>query len=200
MNIIESPLESLAFDYVSFGIFTVVNNLWTWVAVITAAVSFWRIRNAGAASYFVRIDQKSRIGRNQNGSPPLPEIPPTEVADSCIKPPPSVPAAASCTSPSACDSDENGTTKGKFTLYYYEEEAEDDRETTAAVKERLDDCSYGCEKGCMESWERVIMRVRMEDMGWRRYQDTTVINGNVVRLWDDEWRRRDMYSSNCAVW
>ena len=46
MNALDSPLEALALDYINVGFLTIVNNLWTWVAVITAAVSFWRIRVA----------------------------------------------------------------------------------------------------------------------------------------------------------
>lgn len=37
-----------------------------------------------------------------------------------------------------------------------------------------------------DNWEKV-MRMRIgggDHMGWYRYQDLTVLDGNVVRLWD----------------
>ncbi|KAE9464589.1 hypothetical protein C3L33_03502, partial [Rhododendron williamsianum] len=50
MNSLDSPLEALAFNYLSFAFSTAVNNVWTWLAALTtAAVSFWKIRAAGCA-------------------------------------------------------------------------------------------------------------------------------------------------------
>ncbi|KAE8667097.1 Plant invertase/pectin methylesterase inhibitor superfamily protein [Hibiscus syriacus] len=37
-QLLDSRVEALAFNYVSFGIYTIFNNLWAWVAVITAAL------------------------------------------------------------------------------------------------------------------------------------------------------------------
>ncbi|KAG6389413.1 hypothetical protein SASPL_150881 [Salvia splendens] len=36
---LDSPLEALAFNYLSYALLTAVNNIWAWLAV-----SFWRIR------------------------------------------------------------------------------------------------------------------------------------------------------------
>ncbi|KAK2645085.1 hypothetical protein Ddye_020280 [Dipteronia dyeriana] len=191
MNVLESPIEALAFNYLSFGFVTAVNNLWTWVAVITAAVSFWRIKTAGGStsSYSPKPDlhPQPRNDPNTTGSQPLPEISPV---DSIIEPP----------APDAASSD----TARKFTLYYHEEEREEsstDGEITAVIEEWGEEYYYYRDHidECEEWWERV-MRVRVTDMGWRRYQDSTVINGNVVRLWDDECMRRERHSSSCAVW
>ncbi|KAJ0031196.1 hypothetical protein Pint_13561 [Pistacia integerrima] len=178
MNTLESPLEALAFNYVRFGIFTVVNNLWTWVAVITAAVSFWRIKTQ------VKPALQPRNDRNKSGSQPVLEISQDE---SCarVEPAASAPAPATA-SPSVCDvKDVDGVTKGKFTLYYCEEEKEVEGKITT-VKVWQDNFSDG---ECGEWWERMT-RVRRGEMGWYVYQDLTVVNGNIVRLWD-EGRRRE---------
>ncbi|KAK3213339.1 hypothetical protein Dsin_018045 [Dipteronia sinensis] len=209
MNVLESPLEALAFNYLNFGFVTAVNNLWTWVAVITAAVSFWRIKTAGGStsSYSPKPDMhhQPRNDPNTTGSQPLPEISPV---DSIIEPPAPAPAAASDTARSSsalCDVKDDGDTKGKFTLYYHEEEREEssstDGEITAVIEEWGEEYYYYKDHihGCEEWWERV-MRVRVVDMGWRHYQDSTVISGNIVRLWDDECMRRERHSSSCAVW
>ncbi|KAJ4708858.1 Transmembrane protein [Melia azedarach] len=161
---LDSPLEALALNYVSFGILTVVNNLWTWVAFVTAAISVWRIRTT------VKPEQQPCSHTNATGSAhpvhhvdppsPLPASPPAPAKDVDV------------------DADAEGVMKGaKFTLYYYSEKTESEGELRV-VKEWRD------EEGCGEWWERV-MRVRMGEMGWYRNQDLTVINGNVVRFWDD---------------
>lgn len=190
-----SPLEALTFSYAIFGVFPIVNNLWTWVAVITAAISFWRIR---ATSFSYRPDhQQPRIHRNTSGSQAQPSANTSSVGYS-------IPATAA-TLPSANHvTDVDGVTEGsKYTLCYYEEEQRDsdaDGEVTSVVKEwRDDDGVSGC--GERWEWERVRMTARIGDMGWYRWQDLTVVNGNVVRLWD-ECRRRSETSccySPCRV-
>ncbi|XP_044464691.1 uncharacterized protein LOC123195140 [Mangifera indica] len=169
MNMLESPLEALAFNYVSFGLFTVVNNLWTWIAVITAAVSFWRIKTQ------VKPAAQPRNDRNISASQAVAEILPDE-SRSGVEPADS--GRASPASPSVCKvKDVEGVTKGKFTLYYYEEENEVESETKG-VTVWEDNFNGG------EWWER-MMRVRRSEMGWYGYQDLTVVNGNVVRIWDE---------------
>ncbi|TXG61698.1 hypothetical protein EZV62_013061 [Acer yangbiense] len=206
MNVLESPLEALAFNYLSFGFITAVNNLWTWVAVITAAVSFWKIKTAGGSttSYSPDLHHQPHNDPNTTGSQPLPKISPV---DSIIEPPAPAPAAASDTTRSSsalCDVKDDGDTKRKFTLYYQEEEMEEsntDGEIKVVDQEWGEEYYYYRDHihGREEWWEKV-MRFRVVDMGWRRYQDSTVINGNIVRLWDDECMRRERHSSNCAVW
>lgn len=166
MATLVSPLEVLAFDYVSF----VFNNLWTWVAVVTAAVSFWRIRattitTTAAVGY---IDESPRETPKQQATKVVETKPPrvkvTETEDWSLL---------------LCN---DGVTKGKLTVYYEEEidgeRDEDDGEIT--------DVKYGgCESSgeWWERWEKVV-KMRNGDEGWYRYVDLTVINGNVVRLWD----------------
>ncbi|KAL4333488.1 hypothetical protein GQ457_07G039500 [Hibiscus cannabinus] len=186
-QLLDSRVEALAFNYVSFGIFTIVNNLWTWVALITAAVSFWRIRAAGAATSSCS-PSSSVIDR------PIPEVEEKPTASPVV--PVSTPASVTETIVSQLDCND-GVTKGgmpKLTVYY--ENAfggESDIDGDTAETEWCNGDGYCKEGSCgggewWESWERVL-RLRKGETGWYRYQDLTAINGNVVRLWDDSCRR-----------
>ncbi|XVE70752.1 hypothetical protein DITRI_Ditri10aG0096200 [Diplodiscus trichospermus] len=207
-QLLDSPLEALAFNYVSFGIFTIVNNLWTWVAVITAAVSFWRIRAAGAATSSRSVknhDQKPPTcinDRNEDQSRSTPEAEEKPTPSALV----SAPASAGETSgsPLVCNDIGLGVTKGgKFKLtVYYEDEGESNIDGEMRVTEWSDgksDCTEGRNGEWWESWERVLSMSKGETW-WYRYQDLTVINGNVVRLWDES-RRKGSYSlSSCDIW
>ncbi|KFK33839.1 hypothetical protein AALP_AA5G066500 [Arabis alpina] len=151
MATLDSPLEVLAFDYVSF----ILNNLWTWIAVVTAAVSFWRIRatTSGRDDGFIEEEavpdppkQKALVVETR------PRMKVTDTEDWSLL---------------LCN---DGVTKGKLTVYY-----DDDEETDG---ERDGEEDRGGE--CGEWWERM----RNGGDGWYRYVDLTEINGNVVRLWD----------------
>ncbi|VVA10178.1 PREDICTED: transmembrane [Prunus dulcis] len=187
-SVLDSPLEALAFNYVSFGLFTVVNNLWTWVAVLTAAVSFLSLRlraSTRAASTAISSSclfnsPPSNDARSSNGSSPVPEITPSETAD---EPPCSVlsPVAAPC----KFEDDRVVVTKGlKFTLYY-EDNAEGRVDLTAEEEEEAEERAgdEAVAEGCGE-WLEGILRLRLGEMGWYRHQGLTELNGNVVRLWD----------------
>ncbi|XP_002540459.2 uncharacterized protein LOC8288758 [Ricinus communis] len=194
MNVLDSRLEALAFNYVSFGIFTVVNNLWTWVALLTAAVSFWRIKTAGLKSEQPRVlssaicidthnnNDEARPETSQPESPPSPTLSFSDTASS------------SSLSSRLSIFENDGVSKGKFVMYYA-----GDRESDGNCDG--DGCTvvgvWGC--GGSEEWpERIVLRTRMSEMGWYRNQDLTVFNGNVVRLWDEV--RNGNCSSGCAVW
>ncbi|XP_010503024.1 PREDICTED: uncharacterized protein LOC104780221 [Camelina sativa] len=171
MATLDSPLEVLAFDYVNF----VFNNLWTWIAVVTAAVSFWRIRSTTTIS---------GRGRRDEGfideSPREPQKPQATKAPLVVetRPPKVKVTETEDWSLLLCN---DGVTKGKLTVYYEEEidgERDEDGEETTAVK------YGGGESGeWWERWESVV-KMRNGDEGWYRYVDLTVINGSVVRLWD----------------
>ncbi|KAK6273733.1 hypothetical protein QQP08_027674 [Theobroma cacao] len=192
MNVlVDSQLEALAFNYVSFGIFTIVNNLWTWVAVITAAVSFWRIRAASAATPSCSVkkpDQKPSkcvIDRAQDESQPIPEAIEKPTPSALVSAPAGV-MEMSVSSPLVCH---DAVTKGgKFKLTVYSEDDGDshvDGEMTVTEWSDIDgDCKEWSCGGWWQSWERVLS-VRKGETGWYRYQDLTAINGNVVRLWDE---------------
>lgn len=200
MDLLDAPLEALALNYLSVGFLTVVNNLWTWVAVITAAVSFWRIRAAGGGPTCLKSDVSPPHPRNDQSSSGSQLVPEISVPDvSADEPPSPAPAPASEMVVGDVKVDD-GVTKGtKFVAVYY---GEDDGKLTAANEWEENGDDDGVE-GCgvwWESWERVL-RTRTGEMGWYRYQDLTVLNGNVVRLWDSRTCTRSLrYSSSCVAW
>ncbi|KAA8523358.1 hypothetical protein F0562_009781 [Nyssa sinensis] len=186
MNALDSPLEALAFNYATFGFSTVVNNIWTWIAVLTAAVSVWTIRATGSPKSEPRI-------RNPDVSPPKAVLPPpdkvAELASASASTSTSAPLATMSPSVFAVESD--GATKGKFSVYY---EDDRDHDGEGADGELDDDEDLGSVVAVdggewFDGWD-TILRMRKGEMGWYRFQDTTVLDGNVVRLWDGECRLR----------
>ncbi|KAL1547858.1 hypothetical protein AAHA92_16165 [Salvia divinorum] len=136
---LDSPLEALAFNYLSYAFLTAVNNIWAWLAVGTAAVSFWRIRVLSAP-----------IARSHDAAS-APERAEEETA-----------AAAAPARPAPCVvSEGQGITKMKFSLYYTEEEE--------VVDFGGNDGGSGggaaAGVGFGGDWEGVIA-MRMGDMGW----------------------------------
>ncbi|CAK7352336.1 unnamed protein product [Dovyalis caffra] len=196
MDVLDSPIDALVFDYVSFGIFTIVNNLWTWVAVITAAVSFWRIRVAGAGAVKTLEPSPPSDYTERNIS----ELSVPETSLSTTTTLKSVTESAAPGSVSSIPSvfEDNGVTKGKFVVYYYQDDGRENDGNIGGDGEELPVFGeWGTCGGELTLWERML-RVRMGDYGWYKCQDLTVINGNVVRLWDGF--RREKYSSGCVVW
>lgn len=80
--------------------------------------------------------------------------------------------------------------KMKFTLYYHEDEDDIESECEVSVEtlkitEELWEEKEG-RLGWWESWEKLLRTRNGENEGgWYTYQDLTVINGNVVRFWDE---------------
>ncbi|KAG2300054.1 hypothetical protein Bca4012_011608 [Brassica carinata] len=184
MATLDSPLEALAFEYVSFGVLAIVNNVWTWIAVVTAAVSFWRMRVTT-----IREDGRHGSGLLEEQTASKTEQEPQRVTG------PVKETAAALVEEAVviktevwetlmCD---DGVTKGKMTMYYEVDvdggrDVDRDGELTSAVNYGggLGDCGEWCER-----WERVV-KMRNGDEDWYRHVDLMVINGNVVRLWDDK--------------
>ena len=203
-SILDSPLEALAFNYLSFGFFAAVNSLWTWVAVVTAAVSFWRIR---AASGCPKPEEPVCIDRSSNGSQQVSEVVKSDTVDERPREEfvPASAAAASSTTRSTIvvgggDEDVGGVTKGKFTVYYEDDsQCESDKWTVTEEWES----DEGRSDGWWESWEKVL-RTKMGENGWYMYQDVTELNGNIVRFWDSgfgAFTRDSRYSNSCInVW
>ncbi|XP_019189010.1 PREDICTED: uncharacterized protein LOC109183384 [Ipomoea nil] len=117
MNTLESPLEAIAFNYLSYGFLTAVNNVWTWVAVLTAAVSFWRIKILSLSVPSTPQRPKFPNGPSNLPTPsrgivlslsPLVERLPAEPVSTLAK--------ATATSFSAWERE--SLTKGKFTAYF----------------------------------------------------------------------------------
>ncbi|OWM84064.1 uncharacterized protein LOC116189550 [Punica granatum] len=197
MNALDSPLEALAINYVRFGLLAVVNNLWTWVAVVTAAVSFWRIR-ATATS----VRAAAAVGCSSMPEPQSPHEDACSSSNECRsvlqgKPRPSRQAddvssrgIAALAHPLVAVSSKYDVTKGRFTVYY-----EDDRDVNHNQNEEAEaTATVGAEKcdggiyGSRLEWSGrrdMVFRVRNGDSGWYRYQDLKVFDGSVVRLWDD---------------
>lgn len=185
MATLVSPLEALAFEYVSFGVLAVINNVWTWIAVVTAAVSFWRIRvttigddgrRHGCGLLEEQTASKTEQER-QGVAGPVKETAEARVEEALVM-------KTEVWETLMCD---DGVTKGKMTMYYevYVDggrDVDEDGELTSAV-------NYGCGSGdCGEWWERWegVVKMRNGDENWYRYVDLMVINGSVVRLWDDK--------------
>ncbi|KAK8545269.1 hypothetical protein V6N13_066555 [Hibiscus sabdariffa] len=181
---LDSTVEALTFNFASYGVFTLVNNLWTWVAVIMAAVSFWRMRaTAATLSCFEKPDDQK---------------PSTSITGRPEEKNPTLSASVGETSrvwPLVCN--DGGMTKGekfKWTVYYEDGDRETDdggMDMTVAEWSKGDGGREEKEGsgGGGEWWERVL-KVRKGEMMCYGYQDLTVLNGNVVRLWDGSCRRR----------
>ncbi|KAL2250997.1 UNVERIFIED_CONTAM: hypothetical protein Sindi_2222000 [Sesamum indicum] len=188
MNALDSPLEALALNYLSYGFFTAVNNIWAWVAVITAAVSFWRIRALSSAPVSTpEPRRRSHDTASTSSSAPPKVAEPATLSTAGETQLSSAPAKTSCPTLGR-----EGSTKTKFSLYYEEDdfreydeggENEDDGDGTAGVSEKSG-------RYLSEDWERMMVVVRMGDMGWYRWQDRAVFDGSVVRLWDQGRGRR----------
>ena len=174
MNVLDSSLEAFVFSYASFGFFTFVNNLWTWIAVITAAVSFWKIRATTTAS---AVDEGGAYSVN---SPPPCNDWSSDKPSTAPKSaePPSLSVSASVLVSDRVEDD--GLTKGgKFTLYY-----EDNGELTEELEEIDGDETMVFDGDLWESYYERMLKNRLGVTSWYRYQDLTELNGNVVRLWD----------------
>lgn len=191
---LDTPLEALAIDCVRFGLFTVVSNLWTWVTVLTAALSFWRIR---ASPFAARAAPTVRCPSAPDPQPPLREdasssaCRTSSVSDE--KPCPSQRTSAShataaSSHPLVAASGDYGVTKGRFTVYYDDDRETDDNEmeelVAATGSERVGGGNYGSGLDWWGGWA-MALKVRNGDSGWYRYQDRAVLDGSVVRLWDD---------------
>lgn len=169
MNGLDSPFEALAFNCLSYDVLTVIiNNIWTWVAVLTA----------GAVSFFLRVRASS--GRSHSKSDSVcfnPDsskiVSPSSRSDCEVVEPASTPVMAV----RAVDSTD-GVTRGKFVVYYYAEEERENVSDGEECEERVDDGDGDLDG---HAWRE---RIGEWEMGWYRFQDLTVLDGNVVRLWD----------------
>ncbi|MED6174951.1 hypothetical protein PIB30_073841 [Stylosanthes scabra] len=189
MNVLDSQVEALAFNYLSFGALTVLNNLWTWLALLTAAFSFWKIRSSGCPE--PEISDPTRE--------PITEAP---IPEAVTPSPPVESVTVSDVVPLAVTDDVDGVRKGKFTVYYEEEGDDDDAQCMRGEREGSLTLTLteGCEGEWWEKWERLLrLRNGVSEDGWYTCQDLTELNGNVVRLWDGGFRcRESWYSYSCV--
>ncbi|XP_077234650.1 uncharacterized protein LOC143876848 [Tasmannia lanceolata] len=194
MDVLESPLEAFV---LSFYFLTTVRSFWTWGALLLAAgFSFWRIRTVGSQSRPKSDDSSWRIRsvgsetslkfENNSSDRRTTTVVPTQTRDPLDLTPSPSPSAHSI---NGGDEEDEGGRKGKFTVYYYDDSVRDDGELTV-----INSWIEGEGKGISESlWEvegvvRLPVR-RALDLGWYRFQDLTVLNGNVVKLWNGERSR-----------
>ncbi|KAM3395012.1 hypothetical protein P3S68_004016 [Capsicum galapagoense] len=169
------PLEALVFNYLSFGFLTFVNSVWTWVVVITAAFSFWRIKTFQTLPT-LEPRRGNIFGHVLISPSPLAQSVVTTSSSSQVE-----------RVSSQLASNEEGT-KGKLTVYFKQyEESEHNGDGECHDQEGEDNDVESCEEW-FENWDR-LLRMKKGEMGWYSYQDTKVIDGNVVRLWDDSRRR-----------
>ncbi|KAL9314596.1 hypothetical protein ACSQ67_020048 [Phaseolus vulgaris] len=166
MNVLDSNVEALAFNYLSFGLLTALNNLWACLALLTAALSFWKIRSAGCPK------------PNPEAQPtagPEPLTPSQEKTE---------PTREAVNANGGAEEDVDGVRKGKFTVYYEEHvqcACDCENEGFATAWEE----SEGSQTEWWERWERLLrLRNGESENGWYTRQDVTVLNGSVVRLWD----------------
>ncbi|KAL0344994.1 UNVERIFIED_CONTAM: hypothetical protein Sradi_4330700 [Sesamum radiatum] len=193
-----SPFESLALDYLSCGFLTVVNSVWTWLAVITAALSFWRIR-ALSSPLVSKPEPRGSIqdvvstSKDEVGHALASASTPGETKHLL--------SAGPTTSCSGAEGE--GSSKVKFSLCYNEDiswESDED--------EDVGGCNGGGPAVTMSGkigwwsedvWERTTV-VRMGDMGWYRCQDLAALDGSVVRLWGGRRRRRAAAGGGAFKW
>ncbi|KAL5728532.1 hypothetical protein ACHQM5_001605 [Ranunculus cassubicifolius] len=179
--LLESRLENLIFHFLSFDFFTlIINSVWTWAAVLTAALSFWRIQTARAVppakfQYQPCQNDDAEVEKDQQ---PIESQPPTTSASCDLR---------SC----ICDGEVDATTKRKFSVYLGEESlnVQDDWE----FHSEDDNCFMVDEifVGNVCSWDSFeFMFVKKNgDCGWYRHQDMSALDGRVVKLWEAERQR-----------
>ena len=151
-------------------------SLWTCIAVVAAAVYFWRVRSSAVVSTAIA---------HRLSEPPSP---PQRLQENPIPPPTEDKRKEGSWHEDKDSCQMSFTTKGIIfelrgcALDDQEEEMEDGQPSnwSLAADGDFDGGSvvvfYGGE----------VMR----DLGWHKYQNAAALNGNVVRLWDDVRRSR----------
>lgn len=190
MNVLEdsSSLDTLAFNYLSFRFLTLLNTLWT-----RLALSFSRIPSLKPELHLPsdKPDPAQEVFGPHADSGPA-HVPTVVVHNGAA-------------------GDVDGVTKGKlkFTLYY-ERECESDV-TLAGESEWEWEKREGRSEWWWDSWERVLrMRNGENENGWYTCQDLTALSGNVVKFWDvtmgsslqlpSQLNNKDDASSCVRVW
>ncbi|XP_043705257.1 uncharacterized protein LOC122655081 [Telopea speciosissima] len=202
------------FNYVSFGFLatTTLQSLFTCFALLTTAVTFWRFTTL-ASNSFRRTKSSSPLTSSSDNCdgystpPPVNVSPPPFPDDHQLeleKKPSHDQEASTCNcvrrrSNSSfvgsipIEDDENAgngekrvNLKDKFTLYYSEDDENREEELIDGVNDVV--CSSGApellySKGFWCS-DGISSRRGGDLLSWYRYQDLTVLNGSVVRLWD----------------
>ncbi|PKA52313.1 hypothetical protein AXF42_Ash010209 [Apostasia shenzhenica] len=162
--IFEWPVEALVFRYSA----TIGGSLCTCLALLAAALSFWRFRFLGSASASKTPDAAAVVSLTP--SPP----PPSAATNSFREPP----IFASAVPDRLCREDCQSSPKGRFTAYFLAEEDVNGGEEEVEIDGVND---------VLDGFRRLDCGWR-GDLGWYCYQDRKTINGSVVRLWDGRQR------------
>ncbi|XP_009608776.1 uncharacterized protein LOC107790985 [Nicotiana tabacum] len=200
MNALESPLEALAFSYLSFGFITIVNNVWTWVAVLTAAISFWRIKTCSTLP--APEPRADFSGHAPSPPPPTPTLvtssmssPSSQVERESTDQQATISTATTIMFHVVALTKEEGK-KRKLTVYFKQDIAGGEYDGNG--NEEGEDGGVELSKELFENWESAV-KMRKGEMEWYSYQDMRVIDGSVVRLWDGCRRRRNAETTAFSV-
>ncbi|KAF5788635.1 hypothetical protein HanXRQr2_Chr10g0466181 [Helianthus annuus] len=150
-------LEALAINYLT-------HTVWAWIAFLTAALSFWKIKPS-----------------------PSPLPPPAHPISTSTSPPPPL----SDDEPDPDDQQEvpsSSTTifcslenrrSGKFRVYY------DGIAVAARTRRPIKGSVHNPQRLVLgdHGWE-ALLKLKTAEMGWYRYQDLTMLDGSVVQLWN----------------
>ncbi|KAJ4958277.1 hypothetical protein NE237_025388 [Protea cynaroides] len=184
MDVFQSQLEALAFNYMNFGFLASVQSLLTCIAIVTAAISFWKIRAIGSNSF--------HRTKSSDDSPPSLDVPPPPLRVSTWSKPEAEKGQLfhqekTCSSFVAigaigaieCDEDYNHNgrvIKGKLTLYYDGDGVGvgDGDDVVCSYREEL----YYAHGSRSSDGIRMGRSQRGGDLGWYSSQDLTVLNGS----------------------
>lgn len=188
----ESHLEALFFPFLCSDFFTMISSLWTWVAACATAVSFWGIKSVGSHALSTGEDESLLFHHQQQ----LQEDSQEPVEESKHAPP--CPCHLSSGVLRPCIG--GGTTKTKFIVYLEDSGCvvAKDRYLEGEEIEYFNDVvdNTVC---CWESCDQFVFVKRSMDFGWYNYQDLTVLDGSVVKLWKVE-RRRPSSAKGTLEW
>ncbi|XP_078432774.1 uncharacterized protein LOC144704286 [Wolffia australiana] len=157
--LVELPLEAAALGYAAAAaVAAAAGTLWTWLAVLAAALGFWRFRSAA-------------VSRKSNAlSPPPPAATAAAAVGEC----------GAATSVFVAGGAAIGV--GESALFRFSA-ADDDTQWSAAGEAAAEEEEEEEEE---MTWQGGGIGPWRGDLGWYEALDMGALNGSVVRLWDDE--------------
>ncbi|CAO2823142.1 unnamed protein product [Amaranthus hypochondriacus] len=175
MDALDSPFQTLTFIPLNLGhlLSTAVNNLWPFLAVITAVLSFWKLRSTA----------------NTTSLPPPPKTTTAETTSSLKEN--LIKNQSEEKLRKEDDRDEGVLTKGNsnrfFTVYYERENEEEEMDDEINGGDEVEDKSTGFMMKRWNSSPELTVEMRRGDvLRWYSFQNRKVIDGSVVRLWEEE--------------
>ncbi|XP_076913446.1 uncharacterized protein LOC143572071 [Bidens hawaiensis] len=155
-------LEALAINYLT-------QSVWAWLAFLTAALSFWKIKSS------IHHNNDNISPKLLSPSPPPPPPPP---------PSPSPPLQTSNQQQTTFCLLENRR-NGKYSVYYGEDAYIGRKESRKTIRRHNNNNNNNNNNpdGLGDEWE-ALLKLKTMEMGWYRYQDLTLLDGIVVRFWN----------------